>query len=336
MDEQIESSTTRKWWKRGVWGAVCIVAAVGVLLWATGSSASAASGYRTAEASVATVRQTLSISGTTEPVHQASAAFQVAGTVSTVDATAGEQVTAGQTLASLDTTSLTQAVSSAQLSVSAAEATLSENEAGQSAGSSSGGSGGGVTTASLTADLTSAASAPTGGIGSPTGSPSAQPSTITADQQAVVAAQKTEDADSATAAADFAQAQAVCTSTGGGTTTTTTPPSTTTPTTTTSEGSTACSDALSASLTDQEQVTADQKAVADRGERARPGTDFVRREQHRKLQWDNWWSRGSERDHRQLCQRWWIDLGQPDDRRRESVDKHRPATGQRSSGHRYC
>ncbi len=241
----------------GVWGAVCLVAAVGVLLWATGSSASAASGYRTAVASLATVRQTLSVSGTTEPVHQATAEFQVAGTVSAVDVTVGQQVTAGQSLASLDTTSLAQAVSSAQLSVSAAEATLSENEAGQSAGSSAGSSGGGAS-ASLTADITPT----TGGARlqrTGTGGPSTQSSTIAADQQAVVTAQKTEDADAATAAADFAQAQTVCSSSGGGTTTTTTPPSTTT---TTTGSSTACADALSKSLADQEQVTADQKAVA--------------------------------------------------------------------------
>ena len=262
MDEQPEGPTTRGWWKRGVWGAVCIVAAIGITLWATGSSASAASGYRTAVASVATVRQTLSVSGTTEPVHQATTAFQVAGTVSAVNVTVGQQVTAGQTLASLDTTSLTQAVSSAQLSVSAAEATLSENEAGQSAGSSSAGSSGEGATASLTADITPTTGGtppstgtgsstdgtpPSTGTGSSTGGSSNQSSTITADQQAVVAAQKTEDADAATAAADFAEAQTVCSSSGSGTTTTTTtPPSTTT--TTTTGSSTACADALSKSL----------------------------------------------------------------------------------------
>jgi RND family efflux transporter MFP subunit len=232
-----------------VWGAACLVAAAGITLWATGSSASAASGYRTAEATMATVRQTLSISGTTEPVHQAATDFQVAGTVTAVDVSVGQKVSAGQTLASLDTTSLAQAVSSAQLSVSAAEATLSENESGESSSSSSANSSGGTASVSLTADVTST-----------TGGTTSQSSAVSGDEQAVVAAQMTEDADAATAAADFAQAQTVCLSAGGGTTTTTTPPSSTT--TTTSGSSTACTDALNVSLTDQEQVTTDQKAVA--------------------------------------------------------------------------
>jgi RND family efflux transporter MFP subunit len=274
--EQPEGRTTRWWWKRGTWAAACLVAAAGLIVWATGSSASATTGYRTAEASLATVRQTLGVSGTTQPVHQATTGFQVAGTVSAVDVSVGQRVTDGQTLASLDTTSLAQAVSSAQLSVSAAEATLSENEAGESATSSSAGSNGGGASASLTADITPTTGGTTGttGTGSPAGGTTAQSSTVSGDQQAVVAAQKTEDADAATAAADFAQAQTVCSSSSGGTTTTPAAPSTTTPTapstttptapstTTPSGSSTACTDALGRSLADEEQVSTDQKAVA--------------------------------------------------------------------------
>jgi HlyD family secretion protein len=266
VDERSEDPTTRRWWKKGTWAAVCLVAAAGIALWATGSSASATSGYRTAEATVATVRQTLNVSGTTEPVHQATAEFQVAGTVSSVDVSMGQKVSAGQTLASLDTTSLAEAVSSAQLSVSAAEAALTENEAGESAGSSSAGSTGDTASATLTADVTSTTGGgtPTTGTSGATGGTTAQSSVLTADQQAVVAAQKAEDADAATAAAAFAQAEAACSSAGGGTTTTSSTPSTTTTTAPSdpSGSSTACTDALSRSLTAQQQVTTDQKAVA--------------------------------------------------------------------------
>ena len=68
----------------------------------------------------ATVRQTLAVSGTADPVNQGTADFQVAGTVSGVNVTVGQQVTAGQTLASLDTTTLAQNVSSAQSTLTSA------------------------------------------------------------------------------------------------------------------------------------------------------------------------------------------------------------------------
>jgi len=279
VDDRPEGGAPRRWWSKGAWTLAALLGALAVILWATGSSASASSGYRTAEASVATVRQTLAVSGTTDPVHQATADFQVAGTVSAVDAVVGQQVAAGETLANLDTTSLAQAVSSAQLSVSSAEATLSENEAGESTGTSSSSSSpsSGSSAVSLTAVVTSTATV------------SSQASGIAQDQRAVVDTQQTADADSATAAADFAQTQTACTTsgTGGGTTTTTTttptttttapssttttpasmtttPASTTTtPTTTTPTGaSTACTDALSRTLAAQQLVTTDQKAVA--------------------------------------------------------------------------
>jgi trimeric autotransporter adhesin len=300
--EQAELVDHRGWWTKGAWTLAIVAAVLVASFFGFRSSASASSGYRTAEAEVNTVRQTLSVSGATDPVHQATAAFQVAGTVSAVNVTVGQHVTAGETLSSLDTTSLEQDVSSAQLSLSGATAALSENEAGESSGSSSNGSGSssGGSTASLTAYVTTTSSttptgtsgtAPTGTTGSSgsggsgsggsgsgssgsgstggTGSGSgSQSSTITKDQQAVVTAQQTADADSATAAADFAQAQAACgASSGGGSapkTTPTTPTTTPTTTSTTSptSASTACSAALSKTLAAQQQVTTDQNAVA--------------------------------------------------------------------------
>jgi multidrug efflux pump subunit AcrA (membrane-fusion protein) len=121
-------------------GAVAVVAIV-----ATGSSGTG--GYRTALSTTATVEQTLSVTGTVGPVNKATADFQVSGTVSAVNVAVGQTVTAGQLLASLDTTTLLQGVSSAQLKLSADQAKLSEDQSSAS-----------TTTTTTTA--------PTGGTGS--------------------------------------------------------------------------------------------------------------------------------------------------------------------------
>ena len=44
MDERREDPTDRRWWKRGLWGAACLVAAAGITVWAAGPSASAGAG----------------------------------------------------------------------------------------------------------------------------------------------------------------------------------------------------------------------------------------------------------------------------------------------------
>jgi multidrug efflux pump subunit AcrA (membrane-fusion protein) len=105
-----------------------VVAVVAVV--ATG--ASGAGGYRTALSTMATVEQTLSVTGTVGPVNKATADFQVSGTVSAVNVAVGQTVTAGQLLASLDTTMLQQGVSSAQLKLSADQAKLSEDQSSAS------------------------------------------------------------------------------------------------------------------------------------------------------------------------------------------------------------
>ena len=102
-----------------------------VALLAGGAAAWAAqgggnTGYRMAKVVRATVDNNLTVVGTVEPVNNASVAFQVAGQVAAVTAAAGQQVTAGQTLATLDTTALTESVSSDQSSLSSDEAKLIE------------------------------------------------------------------------------------------------------------------------------------------------------------------------------------------------------------------
>ncbi|HEX4219652.1 MAG TPA: HlyD family efflux transporter periplasmic adaptor subunit, partial [Acidimicrobiales bacterium] len=123
-------------------GVVAVVAVV-----TTG--ASGAGDYRTALSTTATVEQTLSVTGTVVPVNKATADFQVSGTVSAVNVAVGQTVSAGQTLASLATTTLQQNVSSAQLKLSADQAKLSEDESSAS-----------------TTTTTTSTTTPTGGTGS--------------------------------------------------------------------------------------------------------------------------------------------------------------------------
>jgi multidrug efflux pump subunit AcrA (membrane-fusion protein) len=245
----------RRGWAISLAALVLAGIVAGVTLWATGASGD--TGFRLGVVSTATVRQTLGVSGTADPVNQGTAAFQVAGTVSGVNVAVGQQVTAGQTLASLDPTTLTQNVSSAQSTLTAAQAKLAEDESGQSSTTSaSSSSGSGTSTANSTtsnAATTALVTTTAFVIAASTGP------TLAQAQQAVVAAQQAADADAATAAVAFAQAQSACAGTGP-TTSTTTTSSTTTTTPTTDPA--ACTNALSRSLAAQQQVATDQKAVA--------------------------------------------------------------------------
>lgn len=74
------------------------------------------------------VDQTLTLSGTVRKASQATSSFKVSGTVKTVPVAVGDEVTAGQTLATLDTTALRRAVTAAQATLAQAEATLASDE----------------------------------------------------------------------------------------------------------------------------------------------------------------------------------------------------------------
>lgn len=221
--------------------------------------------YRTALAGTASVTRTLPVTGVLEPVDQTTAAFQVAGTVATVPVTEGQEVTAGQTIASLDPTLLQQQVTAAQAALTAAQAKLTADESGQStsataspggaAGSAGSGSTGTspVTAASTAAVVTSPAtgsagvqltsvttgSAPAGsgftrgGSGSPatgTGASGANP--LSSDQQAVVDAQHRADVDLQTAGVALTTAETTCSAGESAPVFPSTAPSTTAPSTT--------------------------------------------------------------------------------------------------------
>ena len=213
---------------------VVVLVAGGATAWATSSSGN--SGYRTTAVVHASIAQHLDLIGTVEPVSDATAAFQVGGQVTSVSVAVGDQVTAGQALASLDPTSLTQAVSSAQLSVEGDEAKLTEDEDSETSTSSNTGTGTG--TATTTTTTVPSGSRPNTGSGAN--------GQITQDQAAVVADQKATSADQQQEAADVTQADSDCGLN-------TDPPST---------PDADCAAALAKVTADQQKISNDQKKVA--------------------------------------------------------------------------
>lgn len=217
----------------------------GATAWATGSSAS--SGYRMTTVVHTTVATSLDVVGTVEPVNDASASFQVAGKVATVTAAVGDTVTAGQTLASLDPTALSESVSSAQSTLSSDEAKLTADENGQtsSSGSTSSTSSSSTPSTSKSASTTVALTSYTVQSGT-----SASSGGITQDQATLVTDQHQESMDQQQEAADLAQAQSICGTSGTPTTPTIAPdPS-------------SCAAALAKASADEQKVSKDQQTVA--------------------------------------------------------------------------
>lgn len=83
--------------------------------------------FRTAVAETATVSQTVSVTGKVSSVGRADAYFSAAGTVSTVEVSVGDTVTAGQTLATLDPTDLESSVETAKDELASAEEQLEDD-----------------------------------------------------------------------------------------------------------------------------------------------------------------------------------------------------------------
>ena len=183
--------------------AALALAGGGVATWALTRDGGTA--YRTALAANAIVTQTLSSVGTVSSANRATVSFPVSGKVATVPISLGQHVTAGQTVATLDTTSLKQSVDSASATLASSQQRLATDTASQSssatnasaassAPSSSPSSSSALSSAlsanSLTAaQLTGTAStAPKGGTGRTSGGG------IAGLQQAVIAAQRQLDA----------------------------------------------------------------------------------------------------------------------------------------------
>ncbi len=155
------TTRTRKTLGRaGVGITVVALAAVGLLGYRAAADARAGSTdkYRTVTAAPGTVTQILSLSGTVHHVTQSSVSFPTSGRVTAVNVKAGDTVTAGQALASIDTTPLQNAVLAADAAYKSA---IAQYETDQSAYSSSS-----TTTA---ATRTTAATHSTSSTGFPTG-----------------------------------------------------------------------------------------------------------------------------------------------------------------------
>ena len=113
--------------------ALVLVAAV-TGVWLTRRSAPVAQATTTTvKTATTTLSQTVTATGTIAPKVRSDLSFTSAGTVTSVAVKAGDQVTAGQTLASIDPTALQQAVDSAQASVDAAYASLNATQSSSSA-----------------------------------------------------------------------------------------------------------------------------------------------------------------------------------------------------------
>lgn len=79
-------------------------------------------------ASLSTIQQSVSGSGTLTPTVQEDVSFAVSGTVTSVDVAAGDTVTAGQQLATVDTLQLNAALLQAEAELASAQASLSNAE----------------------------------------------------------------------------------------------------------------------------------------------------------------------------------------------------------------
>jgi len=111
--------------------AVAVVTIGGGAAAAYAAMSSSGPSYRLATVTSADVTASLNEVGTLTPEQQADAAFTVSGTIATVDVRAGQQVTAGQTLGTLDATPLTASLTAAQSALADANLKVANDIASQ-------------------------------------------------------------------------------------------------------------------------------------------------------------------------------------------------------------
>jgi multidrug efflux pump subunit AcrA (membrane-fusion protein) len=108
-----------------VLGAAVVGGAVTV---ARGNTGTPAVTYRTAEATRASIAQTVAISGSVNPSGQARMNFRSNGRLSAILVTVGQQVTAGQELARIEDTDLQNTLTNAQTSLATAQSNLQRQQ----------------------------------------------------------------------------------------------------------------------------------------------------------------------------------------------------------------
>src|SRR6478736_8980272 len=111
-------------------GLVVVVAVAAAAVWWFGirdaSAATADPITRTVAASLTTMEKSVSGSGTLTPTVQQDVSFDVSGTVTSVPVAVGQTVTAGQTLATVDTLQLEADLLQAKATLATAQAKLSD------------------------------------------------------------------------------------------------------------------------------------------------------------------------------------------------------------------
>jgi HlyD family secretion protein len=251
------SRRPRRWWQhtgRVAAAVVALVALVVSTVIATQAGGSEAT-YRTATAQVRDVSSELSGVASVEPVSQATVAFPISGTVTAVDVAKGSTVSVGQTLASLDTTTLTNQLHTQQSALAQAELVLHEALTGAPiTGSSSVPQGGSASSGTHSATTASAVSGAhdtgivlTAAVSGTNATGNATPPTddqLHAAQHAVVDGQAAVDAALGVAATDMTTADTMCTNV------------------TTDAAVSTCHDALNDVLTAEQAVTTAQNALA--------------------------------------------------------------------------
>jgi membrane fusion protein, macrolide-specific efflux system len=135
-DENVLPPEPPSVWRRYRWpivglSLVVIAAAIALPLWLT-SGSSTAGGLTvttvTVPVTTGTIQSTVASSGTIEPATSANLNFAVSGTVTAVDVAAGQTVAAGQVLATVDTTALTDDLNAAQAQLTSAQDRLATDE----------------------------------------------------------------------------------------------------------------------------------------------------------------------------------------------------------------
>jgi len=190
------------------------VVAVAVAVWV--SQGRSGPGYRLTAVSIGTVAATLDEVGTIQPVNQANLGFDTSGTIGSIAVTVGQAVTAGETIAALDTAPLQANVTIAQAALATAQAKLAADEASETAavqtaaattppsgGTSAVASGGSTSSGGGVSAAGAGSSGPSSGAGGQSGA-------VTSDQTTLLADQKQADADQQKASTDLASAATAC------------------------------------------------------------------------------------------------------------------------------
>lgn len=191
-------------------GVLALIAVVAVAVAAAGQDTSGH--YRTATATVGSVDQVLQSVATIEPVTQAAVAFPIAGTVDSVEVSAGDRVQVGTVLAGLDTASLERSLREQQAGLDEAELNLERALDGEAVAGGGGAPSGGVATPTAFdgAAVGGGASVERGHVVMVAARSGPSDADIAAAQQALVAAQQQADAALAAVQPAIDNANSLC------------------------------------------------------------------------------------------------------------------------------